>query len=182
MSTLIGSALTAGRLVGAALAVHFLYYEKSNDDNRSHRQYVTQNVEAWLFWAAANLVISWFLALIINIIPGIVTWAIFIVWGHISESMKTRVELYNSLKDTVKPIFYAASGWLSWVIIFQNIFELYDGSEDGESRASYTPRVSFSLRLSSPPADRLLGVSSCRIRILLRACVVLAEYVVTIDW
>lgn len=96
-----------------------------------------------MFWAAANLLISWFLALIINIIPGIVTWAIFIVWGHISESMKTRVELYNSLRETVKPIFYAASGWLSWDIIFANIFELYNHDNADESWASYTPRVRF---------------------------------------
>lgn len=143
MSTLVGTVLTAGALVGTALAVHFLYYENSNDNNRSHRQYVTENVEAWLFWAAANLLISWVLALIINIVPGIVTWAIFIVWGHISESMKNRVELYNSLKDTIKPIFYAASAWLSWVIIFENIFKLYNKDNEDESKASYTPRVSL---------------------------------------
>lgn len=156
-TTLIGSAITSGLLVGAALLVHFLYYKRSNDDNRSHRQFVTRNVEAWFFWAAANLLVSWFLAFIINIVPGLVIWVIFIVWGHISESMKSRVELYNSLKDTAKPIFYAASGWLSWVIIFGNIFELYNKDNEDESRASYTPRVSDLLIVLNPDvSDSLL--------------------------
>ncbi|EJD01268.1 uncharacterized protein FOMMEDRAFT_110956 [Fomitiporia mediterranea MF3/22] len=141
LSTLLGSFITASVIVGVALAVHFLYFERSNDSNRDHRRFVTQNVEAWLFWAASNLLVSWFLAFLINIIPGVVTWAIFIVWGHISESMKSRVELYISVKDTIKPAFYGASGWLSWVILFQHIYHLYDADNESESRASYTPRV-----------------------------------------
>ncbi|KAI5124783.1 hypothetical protein M0805_005417 [Coniferiporia weirii] len=141
LSTLVGSTITAGIIVAAAVLVHVFYYNRSNDSNRSHRKYVTQNVEAWLFWAAANLLISWFLAFLINIVPAIATWTIFIVWGHISESMKNRVELYNSVKDTIKPVFYAASCWLSWVILFAHIFKLYNQDDTSASLASYTPRV-----------------------------------------
>lgn len=103
---------------------------------------MTQNVEAWLYWAASNLLVSWFLAFLINIVPGVVTWAIFIVWGHISESMKSRVELYHALKDTVKPAFYGGSAWVSWIILFEGIYNLYDSNDEDASRASYTPRVS----------------------------------------
>ncbi|KAL5527555.1 hypothetical protein ACEPAG_6356 [Sanghuangporus baumii] len=141
LSTLVGSFITAGVIVAVAIAVRFLYYEQRNDDNRDHRRYITQNVEAWLYWAASNLLVSWFLAFLINILPGVVTWAIFIVWGHISESMKSRVELYRALHDTIKPAFYGGAAWVSWVILFQGIYHLYDGNNEDASRASYTPRL-----------------------------------------
>ncbi|OCB90848.1 hypothetical protein A7U60_g1871 [Sanghuangporus baumii] len=141
LSTLVGSFITAGLIVAVAIAVRFLYFERRSDDNRDHRRYVTQNVEAWLYWAASNLLVSWFLAFLINILPGVVTWVIFIVWGHISESMKSRVELYHALKDTIKPAFYGGSTWVSWVILFQGIYHLYDGDNEDASRASYTPRL-----------------------------------------
>ena len=105
---------------------------------------MTDNVEAWLFWAAANFLVSWFLGFIIDIIPAIFTWSIFLVWGGITEAIKSRVEMYQSVKGTVKPLFYAAASWVSWVIIFAHIFELYDIDSESQSRASYTPRVGFS--------------------------------------
>ncbi len=100
------------------------------------------NIEGWLFWAAANFLVSWFLGIIIDIIPGIFTWLIFLVWGRVSEVMKNRVEMYQSVKGTVKPLFYAAASWVSWVIIFANIYDLYDIDNESQSRAKYTPRVS----------------------------------------
>ncbi|KAH8118525.1 Mechanosensitive ion channel-domain-containing protein [Phellopilus nigrolimitatus] len=141
LSTLIGTVITAGVIVAAAVLVRVFYLGRSSSNDNDRRRYVTQNIEAWLYWAAAQLLISWFLALIINIIPGAVTWVVFIVWGHISESMKSRVELYNSIKGTIKPVFYAASSWLSWYILFVHIFDLYDPDNEASSRASYTPRV-----------------------------------------
>jgi hypothetical protein len=39
--------------------------------------------------------------------------------------IKTRIEMYDSGKNTIKPVFYAASAWVSWVIIFGHIFQLY---------------------------------------------------------
>lgn len=102
------------------------------------------NVEAWLFWTAANVSVSWFLALIVDIIPSIIRFVIVLVWGHVSEAVKNKLELYASVKDTVKPLFYAAGSWVSWVIIFVNIFHLYDQDDESASRASYTPRVSSS--------------------------------------
>ena len=106
-----------------------------------HRRYVKDNIEAWLFWAAANVSISWALALIVDIIPVVVRFIISMAWGHVSEHVKSRIELYNSVKGPIKPVLYAASGWLSWVIIFAHIFKLYDMDDEGASRASYTPRL-----------------------------------------
>ncbi|KAJ6558187.1 hypothetical protein B0H19DRAFT_1150288 [Mycena capillaripes] len=47
-------------------------------------------------WAAANLLVSWYLALIIDIIPTFIRFLISVVWGHVSERIKTRIEMYNS--------------------------------------------------------------------------------------
>ena len=137
----MGSTILSGLIITPALLVHFYWYKPHPDE---HRRYVKDNVEAWLFWAAANLTISWYLALFIDIVPVVVNYALAIIWGHVSETVKTRTELYNSVKDTVKPVFYAASSWVSWVIIFTQIYDLYDMDDDTKSRAPYTARVSVS--------------------------------------
>lgn len=137
-STLIGSTFLSGLIITPALLIHFLWYKPHPDE---HRKFVKDNVEAWLFWAAANVSISWALALIVDIIPVIIRWVISLAWGHVSELIKSRLELYNSVKDTIKPALYAASCWVSWVILFNNIFKLYDMDNEDQSRASYTPRV-----------------------------------------
>ncbi|KAF9500178.1 hypothetical protein BDN71DRAFT_1440755 [Pleurotus eryngii] len=138
-SSLIGSTLLAGVLVTPALLVHFYWYLPSRSERR---QYINQNIQAWLFWAAANLLISWYLALLIDILPSIFTALISGAWGHVSENVKSKVELYNSVKNTVKPLFYAASAWASWVIIFGGIYKLYNQDDPRNSRASYAYRVS----------------------------------------
>jgi len=68
--------------------------------------------------------------------------AIAVTWGHASETVRTKLELYTSIKDTIKPLFYAASPWLSWNILFQNIFKLNDSSNT-RNYAHYTDRVSI---------------------------------------
>ncbi|KAH9927138.1 Mechanosensitive ion channel-domain-containing protein [Epithele typhae] len=137
-STLIGSTILSGLIITPALLVHFLWYKKDPTD---HRRYVKDNIEAWLFWAAANVSISWALALIVDIIPVIIRSVISLAWGHVSEHVKSRLELYNSVKGPIKPVLYAASGWVSWIIIFSHIFNLFDMDDGSQSRASYTPRV-----------------------------------------
>lgn len=118
------------------------YLHPHDQDGLDHRRFVLENIEGWLFWAAANFLVSWILGFIIDIIPGIFTWLIFFTWGRVSETMKSRVEMYQSVKGTVKPLFYAAASWVSWVIIFAHIYNLYDIDNESQSRASYTPRVS----------------------------------------
>jgi len=125
-------------IVAPGILIHFFWYENNPTD---HRRYVKQNVQAWLFWAAANLLISWYLALIVDLIPIIITFILAAVWGHISEYHKSRIELYNSVKNTFKPVLYAASGWASWVIIFGHIFNLYNTDDPDNSRAHYTRRL-----------------------------------------
>ncbi|KAH7888056.1 Mechanosensitive ion channel-domain-containing protein [Phlebopus sp. FC_14] len=137
-SSLIGSIFLAGILVTPALLVHFFWYKPHPT---TYRRYVDQNVEAWLFWAAANVVISWGLAMIVDIVPAVIRILISLSWGHVSEEIKSHIELYDSVKDTFKPVLYAASAWLSWIILFQNIFQLYNTSSDIQSYAAYTDRV-----------------------------------------
>ncbi|KAJ7937414.1 hypothetical protein B0H13DRAFT_1945860 [Mycena leptocephala] len=121
-SSLIGSTFLAAILVAPGIILYFFWYKPSRTEFR-HR--VTLNVQAWLFWAAANLLISWCLALIIDVIPSLFRFLISVIWGHVSEMIKTRIEMYDSGKNTIKPVFYAASAWVSWVIIFGHIFQLY---------------------------------------------------------
>lgn len=99
------------------------------------------NIEAWLFWTAANLVISWGLAMIIDLLPVVFRYFIAAIWGHVSESVKARLEVYESVKGTIKPAFYAGSAYASWTIIFQHIYKLFDAGDNTNSRAQYTNRV-----------------------------------------
>lgn len=71
LSTLIGSTILSGLIAAVPIIMHFYYLKPHRNP---HREYVTDNVSAWLFWLAANILISWYLAMIINIIPAIVTW------------------------------------------------------------------------------------------------------------
>ncbi|KAJ7499303.1 Mechanosensitive ion channel-domain-containing protein [Mycena latifolia] len=135
-SSLVGSTFLAAVLVAPAVLLHFFWYKPHKTDFR-HK--VTLNVQAWLFWAAANLIISWYLALLIDLVPSFVRFLISASWGHVSEMIKSRIEMYNSVKNTIKPLFYAASAWVSWVIIFSHIFQLY--GEGRRNRQGYTDTV-----------------------------------------
>ncbi|KAG8902323.1 hypothetical protein FRB99_004631 [Tulasnella sp. 403] len=137
-STLIGSTLLSGALAAAGVLVHIMWLKPHWSE---HRKYVTDNIEAWLFWAAANVLVSWWLASIIDVLPHIFTFLVNIVWGTISESLKSKLELYQTGKAWIKPLFYAACSWVSWAILFEGVFDLYDGKNESQSRASYTPRV-----------------------------------------
>ncbi|KAJ6567253.1 Mechanosensitive ion channel-domain-containing protein [Mycena vulgaris] len=135
-SSLVGSTFLAAVLVTPAILLLFFWYKPNRTE---YRHKVVLNVEAWLYWAAANLIISWYLALLIDIVPSFVRFLISASWGHVSEAIKSRIEMYNSVKNTIKPLFYAASAWISWVIIFGHIFQLYgDGSRN---RQGYTDTV-----------------------------------------
>ncbi|KAJ3503863.1 hypothetical protein NLJ89_g8241 [Agrocybe chaxingu] len=137
-SSLIGSTFLAAILVAPGLLIHFYWYKPNPT---SHRQFVKDNVQGWLFWAAANLLISWYLAMIIDIIPILIRFFISAFWGHVSESVKTKLETYDSVKDTAKPAFYAGSAYASWIIIFEGIYKLYNGEDTSQSRAGYTYRT-----------------------------------------
>ena len=150
--SLVGSTLLSAILVAPALLVHFLWFKPHPTE---HRRYVKDNLEAWLFWLAANLTISWYLALCVDVFPILLRFLISAFWGHVSETVKTRIELYNSVKDTIKPVFYAASGWVSWIIVFANISHLRDMDDPSKSRAQYTVRVSILPREPRFPCSRI---------------------------
>lgn len=158
----------AGVMIAPALLIHFFWYL---NDPTDHRRYVKDNVQAWLFWAAANLMISWYLAMIVDIIPMLFTFALGLAWGHVSEAVKSRIEKYDSVKNTFKPVLYAASAWVSWVIIFENIYNLHNGEDHSLSRADYTYRVSaaHSLILHCD-TNHTVAFSSGLLRLLPGAC------------
>ena len=79
--------------------------------------------------------------MLINIIPLLLRYFISLSWGHVSESVKSKIEMYNSVKDTAKPAFYAASAYASWIIIFNQIYNLHSDNIAVQSRAPYTDRV-----------------------------------------
>ncbi|KAF8974747.1 Mechanosensitive ion channel-domain-containing protein [Flammula alnicola] len=137
-SSLIGSTFLAAIIITPGILIHFYWYKPVPTE---HRKYVRDNVQAWLFWAAANLVISWYLAMIIDITPILFRYLISATWGHVSESIKTRIETYDSVKNTAKPAFYAASAFASWMVIFGNIYQLYNVGDNSKSRAQYTNRT-----------------------------------------
>jgi hypothetical protein len=98
----IGSIVTAGLLVTPPLILKYYWYQPHPTPQRL---YILQNIEAWLFWAAAQVIISWVLALMVDIVPAVVTGTISIVWGHVSEYIKTRIELYTAIKNNIKVRF-----------------------------------------------------------------------------
>jgi len=79
--------------------------------------------------------------MIIDMVPIFTHYLISAIWGHVSESVKTRIEIYDSVKDTAKPAFYAATAYASWNIIFGGIYNLFDHKDNDHSRAQYTNRV-----------------------------------------
>ncbi|KAA1466007.1 hypothetical protein DENSPDRAFT_766710 [Dentipellis sp. KUC8613] len=137
--SLIGSMFITGLIVTGPLIALFYWYKPHPTESR---RYTMENIEAWTFWAAANVLLSWWFAMFIDIAPVVFRGVIAFVWGHVSEKVKTRIELYNSVKNTIKPLFYAASAWVSWIILFQSIFKLHDPNNPGQSRAHYTERLS----------------------------------------
>lgn len=134
---MIGSTILAGIIACPAILLYYFWYQ-----GHPEREWIINNVQAWLYWAAANVIVSWYLAFIVDLIPSLVRFVISAGWGHVSEQVKSRIELYDSVKDTLKPLLYAASAWVSWIIIFDNIYQLLDANVDITSRAAYTDRVS----------------------------------------
>ncbi|TFY81473.1 hypothetical protein EWM64_g2537 [Hericium alpestre] len=137
--SLIGSVVLAGVLAAGPILAFFFWYKPHPD---AHRRYVMDNIMAWLFWAAANVLLSWWLAMFIDVAPIVLRGAVSLVWGHVSERTKTHIEMYNSVKGTIKPLFYGASAWVSWIILFEGIFKLHDRDHAELSRAPYTEKLS----------------------------------------
>lgn len=167
LSTLIGSTLLAGVIVAVPIVLHFYYLIPHHTERR---QYVADNVSAWLYWTAANLLLSWYLAMIVDSIPIICNIIISLAWGEITESVRSRVELYNAAKGKIKPVLYGASGWVSWIIIFDGIYQLYNRRDQFKSRAPYTFRVCPSLGIKMRTKPLYIELSSNPISFFLHPC------------
>lgn len=103
--------------------------------------------------------------MLINLVPILLRYFISLTWGHVSESVKSKIEMYDSVKDTAKPAFYAASGYASWIIIFDNIYRLH--SVNDTSQAPYTDRVRYCYTLL------LIGFSCSLALLAWRSCTIL---------
>lgn len=99
------------------------------------------NIGAWFYFFAFNVLVSWYLAVLLDLLPLAVIALVRAVWGSVTEKMKIHVETYGVVKGWIKPIFYAASIWGSWAVIFQQIYNLHSTTDDVPSRAPYTRRV-----------------------------------------
>lgn len=64
--------------------------------------------------------------------------------------------MYNSVKDTAKPAFYAASAYASWIIIFNHVYNLHSDNSAVESRAPYTDRVRYSIAICQICSDTIM--------------------------
>lgn len=137
-STLVGSSFLATLLIIPPLVVHFYWYKPHPTERR---RFVDKTIQAWMFWGASNIVISWLLAMLIDIAPIVIRYFLIATWGDVSEYVKSNLEIYHSVKDTAKPAFYAASALASWDIIFSHIYGMHSVNETVPSAVPYTDRV-----------------------------------------
>jgi hypothetical protein len=105
------------------------------------------NIGAWFYFFAFNVLVSWYLAVLLDLLPLAIVALVRAVWGSVTEKMKVHVETYGVVKGWIKPIFYAASIWGSWAVLFQQIYNLHSTTDGVPSRAPYTRRVRPSLLL-----------------------------------
>ena len=105
VSTLVGSTILAGLIAAIPTIIHFFWYKPHPT---SHRRWVSDNISAWFYWGAANLLISWYLAAILNLLPLVTTWVVHATWGTVTERFKGNVAMYDGFKGWIKPILYAA--------------------------------------------------------------------------
>lgn len=140
--TFLGNLIISIILIFPVLGMSFGYRPGASDQSpdAQHRRYVADNVDAWFIWASFNLHLSWWLHAMIALFPRLITGGIRLVWGSVSQQVNTVAEGYNALRPAINPIFYAAAGWASWVIIFSHIFNLFNANDPSNCRASYMSR------------------------------------------
>lgn len=138
----LGNFLLSAILVVPAIVLQFLYRNEGPESDRAHRDYVTDNVQAWTIWASFNLFMSWVFHILVELFPRFLLGAVALVWGRTNQTVLTAAEYYNAQKGYIKPLFYAACSWGSFAIIFNSIFHLYNHSDpENASRATYLYRI-----------------------------------------
>ncbi|PWN37798.1 uncharacterized protein FA14DRAFT_118645 [Meira miltonrushii] len=141
-TTFLGNFILSATLVAPAIVLQYTYRNEGPDSERAKRNYVTDNVQAWLIWAAFNLHVEWWIHLIVELFPRAAIAIVSGVWGSVSQRVLSFVEVFNAIKGYVKLIGYAALSWGSWAIIFNSIYHLYTRTNpETESRAPYLYRI-----------------------------------------
>lgn len=124
------------------------YYQSGDSPSAINSKYVYDNVAAWFIWASYNIMSSWVLHFLIELVPRAIVLLVGIVWGDVNETIKGRVETFHAAKPWIKVLFYSAMCWGSWEVIFRGIYFLYFLKEDGHYRAPYTETVHIIVELS----------------------------------
>lgn len=123
------------------------HHQSGISPSASNSKYVYDNVAAWFIWASYNILSSWVLHFLIELVPRAVVLLVGIVWGDVNEAIKGRVETFHAAKPWIKVIFYSAMCWGSWEVIFRGIYNLYSLTEDGHYRAPYTETIHIIVEL-----------------------------------
>lgn len=141
-TTFLGNFILSATLVVPAIVLQFTYRNAGPESERENRVYVTDNVQAWLIWAAFNLHVEWWIHLIVELFPRAAIAIVSGFWGSVSQRVLSFVEVFNAIKGYVKLIGYAALSWGSWAIIFNSVYHLYTRTNpETESRAKYLYRI-----------------------------------------
>lgn len=141
-TTFLGNFIISATLVVPAIVLQFVYRDEGPDSDRAHRDYVTDNVQAWFIWAAFNLHVEWWIHLMVELLPRLISALVILVWGSVSQKLLSFLEMFNAIKWYIKLIAYAALSWGSWAIIFNSIYHLYTRTNPQvESRATYLYRI-----------------------------------------
>ncbi|KAK0528798.1 hypothetical protein OC842_004440 [Tilletia horrida] len=151
-TTFLGNFIISCTLIVPVLVMQF-YYRKHLPDyvasdspeanaRRNRQDFIADNVQAAFIWAAFNLHMMWWLHIGVELFPRVVLFIVRGVWGTASQRLLGLAEFYASIKQFIKPVFYAAMSWGSWAIIYgPNLYDLYNNSDTKASRATYAPRL-----------------------------------------
>lgn len=141
-TTFLGNFILSATLVVPAIVLQYTYRNAGPESEQTKRDYITDNVQAWLIWVAFNLHVEWWIHLIVELFPRAAIAIVSGVWGSVSQRVLSFVEVFNAIKRYVKLIGYAALSWGSWAIIFNSIYHLYTRTHpETDSRAKYLYRI-----------------------------------------
>ncbi|PWN30201.1 hypothetical protein BDZ90DRAFT_229222 [Jaminaea rosea] len=142
LTSFLGNLFISAVLVVPAIVMQFVYRNEATDADRAHRDYVTDNVQAWTIWASFNLFMSWVFHILVEIFPRIALAVVGLIWGRTNQEALNAAEYYSAQKGYIKPLFYAACSWASFAILMNSIFHLYNHAHpQTESRAPYLYRL-----------------------------------------
>ncbi|KAA1126599.1 hypothetical protein PGTUg99_029464 [Puccinia graminis f. sp. tritici] len=148
ITTFIGNIILSLMFIIPPLVLRYTgYYQSGDTPSAATTRYIYDNVAAWLFWGSYNILASWVLNFMTELIPRVIVLLVGIVWGDVNETIKGRVETFHTAKPWIKVIFYSAMCWGSWEVIFNGIYHLYALTENGQYRAPYTETIHIIVEL-----------------------------------